>query len=78
VQAGYGMTDPGVMWHPEGLTRFDPSPRKLILDHTAYIIPRAAYTVGNMLLRAAGACGKTCQVSNPRTDTAMKTVDKEL
>ena len=56
------MTDPGVMWHPDGLTRFDPSPKKLIIDHTPYVIPRAAYTIGNMLSRAAGVCTDLCQV----------------
>ena len=65
LQAGYGLTDPGVLWHPDGLTRFDPSPRKLIIDHTPYVVPRAAYTISNTLLRAAGACGSgtMCQVT---------------
>lgn len=62
VQAGYGMTDPGPLWHPDGLTRFDPSPRKLIFDHTSYVLPRSAFTVGNYLAAAAGICGETCQV----------------
>ena len=61
-QVGFGMTDPGVMWHPDGLTRFDPSPKKLIIDHTPYVIPRASYTIANLLSKAAGLCTGLCEV----------------
>ena len=65
LQVGFGMTDPGVMWHPEGLTRFDPSPKKLIIDHTPYVIPRASYTVANLVAKAAGLCTGVCEVQSP-------------
>ena len=58
------MTDPGVMWHPDGLTRFDPSPKKLIIDHTPYVIPRASYTIANLLSKAAGICTGLCEVNS--------------
>lgn len=58
------MTDPGPLWHPEGLTRFDPSPRKLIIDHTTYVIPRSSFTIGNLIAKAAGVCSETCKVGD--------------
>ena len=78
VQAGYGMTDPGPTWHPEGLTRFDPSPRKLMIDHTPYVIPRASYTIGNLVAKAAGACGTLCQVRTGRCPMTAGPINLEL
>lgn len=62
LQAGYAMTDPGPLWHEDGLTHFDPSPRKLMLDQTSVVIPRAAYMLGNFFAKAAGSCDDLCQV----------------
>lgn len=60
------MTDPGPLWHPAGLTRFDPAPRKLIYDTTPFIIPRAAFAIGNLVAKAAGVCDSGCQVLTKR------------
>ena len=59
------MTDPGPLWHEEGLTHFDPSPRKLMLDQDSVVVPRAAYMLGNLLSKAAGVCTGVCQVPLP-------------
>ena len=60
-QAGVGLTDPDPLYHPEGLTMFDPVPSPYSPDD--YIVQKAAHTLGNFLRSAAGLCTGLCQVN---------------
>ena len=54
------MTDPDPLWHPEGLTMFDPVPHPYDADE--HTLPRAAHVLGNLLRHSAGACSGLCKV----------------
>ena len=58
-----GLTSPDPLWHPQGLTMFDPSPPGPQCDDD--ILPKAAHTLGNLLSAAAGTCRGLCQVNTP-------------
>ena len=55
-----GLTSPDPLWHPYGLTMFDPSPPGPQTDDD--ILPKAAHSLGNLLSAAAGTCCGLCQV----------------
>ena len=59
-QMGVGLTDPDPLWHPEGLTFFDPVPSPFLTHEN--IMEKAAYILGNLLRTAAGMCLDICQV----------------
>lgn len=65
LQGGVGLTMPDPLWHPHGLSMFDPSPPGPQCDDD--ILPKAAYTLGNLLSAAAGTCTGLCQVLPPCT-----------
>jgi hypothetical protein len=54
------MTNPDPLWHPRNLSMFDPSPPGPHCDDD--ILPKAAYTLGNLLAAAAGICHDLCKV----------------
>ena len=57
---GIAMTDPDPLWHPEGMTMFDPVPHPYDADE--HTLPRAAHALGNLLRHSAGACSGLCEV----------------
>ena len=57
---GFGITDLDPLWHPQGLTMFDPSPPPLNPDD--FIVQKAAHVLGNLLRAAAGTCVGLCEV----------------
>lgn len=61
LQLGIGITDPNPLWHPQGLTAFDPTPAPF-LTHDS-IMNKTAFTLGRLLRAAAGICNDLCQVS---------------
>ena len=58
-QEDVGLTSPDPLWHPHGLSMFDPSPPGPQCDDD--ILPKAAHTLGNLLSAAAGTCRGLCQ-----------------
>ncbi len=55
-----GITDPDPLYHPDGLTMFDPRPA--IVDYNDPIPPGLARVTGNLLRAVAGNCDAFCEV----------------
>ncbi len=64
MQAGFAMTAPDPLWHPDGAsTMFDVG--AIAQKDDQDIRPRIARVLGNLLTAAAGGCaaGSTCRVA---------------
>lgn len=55
-----GITDPDPLYHPDGLTMFDPHPA--ISDYNDPIPPGLARVTGNLLRAIMGNCDAFCEV----------------
>jgi len=54
------MTDADPLWHPQGLTFFDPTPPPYLTHEN--IMEKTAHTLGRLLRSAGGMCSGICRV----------------
>ncbi len=74
-RADLAMTNPDPLWHPDGLTAFDPTPHGPTLPDahgkgSGGVPTRLSRALGNLLSAAAGTCNALCQV--PRACSGNK------
>ena len=67
-RADLAMTHPDPLWHPDGVTMFDPTLRISSLPDADLrardgVPPKLSRALGNLLSAAAGTCDALCQVS---------------